>query len=109
MRFERRQMGAKPMPLTRLDNDHRVATHRGVEFWMVDEAGGLVFCRVSHEALQDHASRSHLEATDKDVFEANREVIEQVASDAFDAEAGVDEAGCILVTTEALDRVGRSA
>jgi hypothetical protein len=68
-----------------------------------------VFCRISHEALQDHADRNHLAANDNEIFEAYRELIEQVASDAFDAQAGVDEAGCVVVTKEALDRVGRSA
>ena len=97
------------MPLKRLEDDHRVTTWRGVEFWMADEAGSLVFCRVSHEALQDQAARVHFEATDDKVFEAYRELIEQVASDAFDAGANVDEAGCVLVTKEALDRVARSA
>ena len=43
------------------------------------------------------------------VFEAYRDLIEQVASDAFDAEVSVDEAGFVLVTKESLDRVGRSA
>jgi hypothetical protein len=31
------------------------------------------------------------------VFEAYRELVEQVASDAFDAEVSVDEAGCVLL------------
>ena len=97
------------MPLKRLEDDHRVTTWRGVEFWMADEAGSLVFCRVSHEALQDQATRVHFEATDNKVFEAYRELIEQVASDAYDAGATVDDAGCVLVTSEALDRVSRSA
>jgi hypothetical protein len=97
------------MPLKRLDDDHRVSTCRGVEFWMVDEEGNLVFCKVSHMALRDHANRNHFDGTDNEVFEAYRELIEQVASDAFDAEASVDETGSIVVTKEALDRVGRSA
>lgn len=97
------------MPLERLDDDHRTSTHRGIKFWMSDENGGLVFCRVSHGALQDHANRNHITAADNEIFEAFRELIEQVASDAFDAEIGVDEAGCVVVTKEALDRVGRSA
>jgi hypothetical protein len=46
---------------------------------------------------------------DDQVFEAYRELIEQVASDTFDAGVDVDEAGCILVTKEALDRVALSA
>jgi hypothetical protein len=41
------------MPLKRLEDDNRVTTWRGVEFWMSDEAGSLVFCRISHEALRD--------------------------------------------------------
>jgi hypothetical protein len=97
------------MHLKRLDDDHQTSSHRGIEFWMSDENGGLVFCRVSHEALQDHANRNHITAADNEIFEAFRELIEQVASDAFDAEIGVDEAGCVVVTKEALDRVGRSA
>jgi hypothetical protein len=96
------------MPLRRLEADHRVTTWRGVEFWRADEAGSLVFCRISHEALRDQAKRTHLEGADDKVFEAYQELLEQVASDAFDADAS-DDAGCILVTKEALDRVGRSA
>jgi hypothetical protein len=97
------------MPLERLEDDQRVTTGRGVEFWMADEMGSLVFCRVSHEALRDQAVRVHFEGTDDQVFEAYRELIEQVASDTFDAGVNVDEAGCILVTKEALARVARSA
>src|SRR5262245_15771712 len=92
------------MPLKRLDDDYRVTTWRGVEFWMADEAGGLVFCRISHEALRDQANRTHCKGADDKVFEVYRKLLEQVASDAFDAEAS-DEAGCVLVTKEALDRV----
>ena len=36
-------------------------------------------------------------------FEVYQELLEQVASDAFDADAS-DQAGCVLVTKEALDR-----
>ena len=43
-------------------------------------------CSVSHEALRDHAERAHLSGTDATVFDAYRELIEQVASDAYDAE-----------------------
>ena len=49
------------MPLKRLKNDHRVTTWRGVELWMADEAGSLVFCRISHEALRDQAKRTHFD------------------------------------------------
>jgi hypothetical protein len=52
------------MPLKRLERDHRVTTWRGVEFWMVDEADSLVFCRISHEALRYQAKRTHLEGAD---------------------------------------------
>jgi hypothetical protein len=64
---------------------------------------------VSHEALQDLAKRFHFDGTDEKIFEIYRELIEQVASDAYDAGTSVDDAGLILVTAEALARVGRSA
>jgi len=67
-----------------------------------------VLCRVSHEALRDLAERVHFEGTDEKVFEAYRELIEQVAS-TYDAGTSVDDAGLVLVTSEALARVGRSA
>jgi hypothetical protein len=54
---------------------------------MEDENGSTLACRVSHEALRDHAGRLHRPGTDADVFEAYRELIEQIASDAHDAEA----------------------
>ena len=98
------------MPLTQLsDDDYRPSAWRGIKFWMADEDGHRVLCRVSHEALRDHAGRVHLDAEDDKVFEAYRELIEQVASDAYDTGAKVDDAGCVLVTSEALDRVTRSA
>jgi uncharacterized protein with von Willebrand factor type A (vWA) domain len=81
------------MPLKRLKNDHRVTTWRGVELWMAHEAGSLVFCRISHEALRDQAKRTHFEGTDVNVFQAYQNLFEQVASDAFDA-AAINEAGC---------------
>jgi hypothetical protein len=43
------------------------------------------------------------------VFETYREIIEQIASDAYDAEGPFDQDGRILVTSEALARVTRSA
>ena len=95
------------MPLTRLKDEYLVED--GVRFLMTDDAGDTVACRVSHRALRDHADRVHFDGTDDKVFEAYRDLIEQVASDAYDAGASVDEAGRILVTSEALDRVGRSA
>ena len=58
-------------------------------------------CRVSHEAPR-YADRVHFDGTDEKVFEAYRELIEQVASDAYDAGTSVDDAGLVLVTSEAL-------
>jgi Protein of unknown function (DUF1488) len=95
------------MPLRRLKDEYLVQD--GVRFLMTDDAGDTVACRVSHEALRDHANRVHLDATDDKVFDAYRELIEQVASDTYDAGASVDDAGRILVTSDALDRVSRSA
>jgi hypothetical protein len=51
----------------------------------------------------------YLPGTDADVFAAYRELIEQLASDAYDAEGPLDDHGRILVTSEALARVTRSA
>ena len=90
------------MPLKRLNADHRITTWRGVEFWMADEAGILVFCRVSHKALRYYANRNHFEGNDGLVFEAYQDLLEQVASDTFDSDA-CNEAGCIIVDKEALE------
>lgn len=76
---------------------------------MTEDGIDLVPCRVSHEALQDHAQRVGLATTDGPVFEAYRELIEDVASEAFDAGGPLDEQGRVLVTSEALARVTRSA
>jgi len=95
------------MPLTRLKNEY--LEQDGVRFLMEDEGGGAVACIVSHEALRDHAERVHLSGTDAAVFTAYRELIEQVASDAYEAEGPFDDHGRILVTSEALARVTRSA
>jgi hypothetical protein len=97
----------KEMPLTRLNNEY--LDEGGVRFLMEDAEGTIVACRVSHEALRDHANRLHLSGSDVAVFEAYRELIEQVASDAYDAESPLDEYGRVLVTSEALARVTRSA
>ena len=96
------------MPLKRLERNHRITTWRGVEFWMADEVGSLVFCRISHDALRDQANRTHFEGTDDKVFEANQDLLEQVASDAFDA-GDADEAGCLLISKKALNLVSRRA
>ena len=95
------------MPLTRLKEDY--LEQNGVQFLMADEDGRTVACKVSHEALRDHADRLHLSRRDGVVFETYRELIEQVASDAYDAEGPYDMEGRILVTSEALARVLRSA
>jgi hypothetical protein len=80
----------------------------GIKFWMSDRERP-VLCRVSHEALRDLADRVHFGGADEKVFETYRELIEQVASDAYDARTSVDDAGLVLVTSEALARVGRRA
>ena len=100
-------MSEKCEPLKRLKDPYILQD--GVRFLMADETGNTVACRVSHEALRDHADRVHLSGTDSAVFEAYRELIEDVASEAFDAEGPFDEHGRILVTPDALARVTRSA
>jgi hypothetical protein len=95
------------MPLKRLKDDY--LEQDGIRFLMEDEAGSTVACRVSHEALRDHADRMHFSGGDRAIFEAYRELIEDVASEAYDAEGPFDAHGRILVTSEALARVMRSA
>jgi Protein of unknown function (DUF1488) len=92
--------------LTRLKDEY--LEEAGVRFLMEDEAGTTVACRVTHEALRDHADRMHFSGTDGAVFEAYRELIEEVASGAHDAEGPFDAHGRVLVTSEALARVTRS-
>jgi Protein of unknown function (DUF1488) len=91
--------------LTRLKDEY--LEQDGVRFLMEDET--TVACRVSHEALRDLAERMHFSGTDGAVFEAYRELIEEVASEAYDAEGPFDAHGRVLVTSEALARVTRSA
>jgi len=95
------------MPLTRLKNEYLEV--KGVRFLMADEVGNTVACRVTHEALRDHAERVHLSGPDGAVFETYRELIEDLASEAFDAEGRFDRHGRVLVNSEALARVTRSA
>lgn len=95
------------MPLTRLRDEY--LEEDGVRFLMADEVGNTVACRVSHEALRAHADRVHFSGTDSAVFEAYRELIEEVASEAYDAEGPFNDHGRVLVTSEALARVMRSA
>jgi hypothetical protein len=95
------------VPLTRLKNEF--LEEDGVRFSMADEVGNTVACRVTHEALRDHAERAHLNGSDSKVFEMYRELIEDLASEAFDAEGRFDRHGRVLVNSEALARVTRSA
>ncbi len=95
------------MPLKRLKEEY--LQQDGVRFLMEDETGNTVACRVSHEALRNHADRMHFSGTDGAVFETYRELIEEVASEAHDAEGPFDAHGRVLVTSEAIARVTRSA
>ena len=95
------------MALTRLKDEY--LEQDGVRFVMEDETDNTVACRVSHEALRDHAERTHFSGADGAVFEAYRELIEEVASETHDAEGPFDAHGRVLVTSEALARVTRSA
>ena len=54
------------MPLTRLKEEY--LEQDGVRFLMADEDGSTVACRVSHEALRDHADRMHLSGADSVVL-----------------------------------------
>jgi hypothetical protein len=99
-------MRSRTMPLERHTDD--LTASDGIKFWMSD-GERPVLCRVSHEALRDLADRVHFGGSDEKIFEAYRELVEQVASDAYDAGTSVDESGLVLVTSEALARVGRSA
>ena len=95
------------MPLSHLKDDY--LEQDGVRFSMVDEDGSTVACRVSHEALREHANRVHFSGTDAAIFEEYRELIEEIASTAYDAESPFDDHGRVLVTSEALARITRSA
>src|SRR4029453_8451372 len=59
------------MPLTRLKDEY--LEQNGVRFLMEDQDGNTVACRVSHEALRDHADRVHFSESDGAVFQAYRE------------------------------------
>jgi hypothetical protein len=95
------------VPLTRLTDEY--LEEDGVRFLMETRPGGTVACRVSHEPLRDHADRMHFAGTEGAVFKANRELIEQIASEAYEAEGPFDAHGRIIVTSEGLARVTRSA
>jgi hypothetical protein len=49
------------VPLTRLKEQYLEAD--GIRFVLADEVGNTVACRVTHEALRDHAHRMNLSAT----------------------------------------------
>ena len=53
------------MPLTRLKDEY--LEQDGGRFLMEDQDGSTVACRVSHEALRDHADRLRLPGTDAEV------------------------------------------
>ena len=95
------------MPLTRLNDEY--LERDGVRFLMKNEDGAAVACRISHEALRDHADRLHFTGTDGAVFEAYRELIEDIAGRAFETGGPLDNEGTILVTSEAIARETRSA
>jgi len=54
------------MPLRRLKDPYILQD--GGRFLMADEIGNTVACRVSHEALRDHADRVHLSGTDSAIL-----------------------------------------
>jgi hypothetical protein len=89
------------MPLTRLKDEY-LEQEDGVRFLMADEIGNTVACKISHEALRAHADRVHFSGTDSAVFGAYRELIEELASEAFDAEGPFDHHGRVLVTSAAI-------
>jgi hypothetical protein len=62
------------MPLTR-DTEEFFVMLDGVRFRMTDGTK-LVSCRVSHEALKDHASGVNMTGSDAQIFEANRDLVD---------------------------------
>jgi Protein of unknown function (DUF1488) len=57
------------MPLIRMKDDYTISD--GVKFWMADE-GRPVLCRVTHEALRDHADRLRLNVADEGLRSLSR-------------------------------------
>ena len=88
------------MPLKRLKNQFLEGD--GVRFAMRDDAM-LVRCVVPHEALRLLASLGEAHGTDGDVFEAYRDLVERLASEAYDADAPFDRRGRIVVTRRAIE------
>src|SRR5690349_21131982 len=70
------------MSLVRLKDEY-LEQQDGVRFLMADELGNTVACKVSHEALRAQAERVHFSGSDSAVFQAYRELIEELASDAL--------------------------
>ena len=70
------------MPLIRLKDEY-LEQEDGVRFLMADELGNTVACKVNHEALRAQAERVHFSGSDSAVFQAYRELIEELASDAL--------------------------
>ena len=95
------------MPLKRLKEEY--LEQDGVRFLMEDEAGNTVACRVSHEALRNHgephAFFRYRRRCFRDVSRTNR----GGTSEAHDVEGPFDAHGRVLVTSEAIARVTRSA
>jgi Protein of unknown function (DUF1488) len=96
------------MPLIRLKDEY-LEQDDGVRFLMADELGNTVACKVSHEALRAQADRVHFSGSDSAVFQAYRELIEELASDALILRDLSTIMGRVLVTSEALTRITRSA
>jgi hypothetical protein len=96
------------MPLVRLKDEY-LEQEDGVRFLMADELGNTVACKVSHEALRAQADRVHFSGSDSAVFQAYRELIEELASDALILRDLSTIMGRVLVTSEALTRITRSA
>jgi hypothetical protein len=88
------------MPLIRF-NEHYLVQD-GVRFLMTEDGERPVACRVSHGALHDLATKVGFSGSDGDIFETYRNLIEQAASDVYDADGPTDEHGRFLVTSEAL-------
>jgi Protein of unknown function (DUF1488) len=90
------------MPLIRFDEHYLVQD--GVRFLMTEDGERPVACRVSHGALHDLAAKVGFHGSDDDIFETYRNLIEQAASDVYDADGPTDEHGRFLVTSEALTK-----
>jgi Protein of unknown function (DUF1488) len=93
------------MPLIRF-NEHYLVQD-GVRFLMTEDGERPVACRVSRGALHDLATKVGFSGSDDDIFETYRNLIEQAASDVYDADGPTDEHGRFLVTSEALIEAAR--